>query len=133
MENTQAVNNGRLEYSHICTALPHKQDRVDEIVESIRENGWYDWEQILLIDGAILDGRHRYEAANIVGVEPTFKEFEGTVADANDDARLIKSVKIPDGSGVPKEVSLIVTVELVPIICPSPSGELIIFISNDSV
>lgn len=32
---------------------------------------------IMLYQGAILDGRHRYKACVVLGVEPTFREFEG--------------------------------------------------------
>lgn len=32
---------------------------------------------IILLDGQILDGRNRYRACRIVGVQPTFREFNG--------------------------------------------------------
>ncbi len=37
---------------------------------------------ILIYEGKILDGRHRYEAALQAGVDPVFVEFQGTKAEA---------------------------------------------------
>ena len=37
---------------------------------------------ILIYEGKILDGRHRYEAALQAGVDPVFVEFQGTKAGA---------------------------------------------------
>lgn len=44
--------------------------------KDIRENGLL--ESIWLFDGKVLDGRHRYYACQEVGVEPTFREYEGS-------------------------------------------------------
>lgn len=43
--------------------------------QSIQEIGLL--EPIVLFEGAILDGRHRYKACTVTGVEPRFVEFEG--------------------------------------------------------
>lgn len=48
----------------------------DELVASIRENGQFD--AIVLLDGAILDGRNRYRACKAAGVQPRFETFAGT-------------------------------------------------------
>lgn len=58
----------------------------DELVKSIRDHGLRD--AITLCDGTILDGRNRYRACKVAGVEPRFEEFTGTdihafVADKN--------------------------------------------------
>lgn len=47
----------------------------DELVASIRRDGQL--EAIILVDGKILDGRNRYRACKVAGVEPRFVEFEG--------------------------------------------------------
>lgn len=43
--------------------------------ESVKSIGLV--EPIVLYEGAILDGRHRYKACTLMGVEPKFIEFEG--------------------------------------------------------
>ena len=48
----------------------------DELVASIRENGQFD--AIVLLDGAILDGRNRFRACKAAGVQPRFENFTGT-------------------------------------------------------
>lgn len=48
--------------------------------QSIESSGLI--EPIVLFEGAILDGRHRYAACQKVGVEPRFITFEGTEEDA---------------------------------------------------
>jgi len=48
----------------------------DELVASIRENGQID--AIVLLDGAILDGRNRFRACKAAGVQPRFENFTGT-------------------------------------------------------
>ena len=53
-------------------------DELDELAESIRENGLQD--PIVMQRGVMLDGRNRYAACKLAKVEPTFIEFEG---DAN--------------------------------------------------
>lgn len=58
----------------------------DALVESIRENGQRD--AIVTLAGSILDGRNRYRACEVAGVEPIMREFDGAdplrfVIDAN--------------------------------------------------
>lgn len=48
---------------------------LDSLVISIRENGQRD--PIVLLDGAILDGRNRYRACIAAGIEPVVKPFDG--------------------------------------------------------
>lgn len=47
----------------------------DELVDRIKQDGLLD--PITLWQGKILDGRNRYRACGVAGVEPHFEEFEG--------------------------------------------------------
>jgi len=51
-------------------------DQYRRLVEDIRVHGLH--HRIVLFEGAILDGRHRYRACLETGVLPRFKEFDGT-------------------------------------------------------
>jgi len=55
-------------------------DEFDALVESIRQSGLR--EPIPLFEGKVLDGRNRKTACLTAGVQPTFREFKGTRADA---------------------------------------------------
>jgi hypothetical protein len=55
-------------------------DELRELADDIKANGQRD--PIVLFDGQILDGRHRYLACGLAGVAPEFTTFEGTEADA---------------------------------------------------
>lgn len=48
---------------------------LDDLAHDIATNGQH--EAILLYDGMIIDGRNRYLACEIAGVEPRFEEWEG--------------------------------------------------------
>ncbi len=47
----------------------------DELVSSIKANGLFD--PITLLDGTIIDGRNRYRACLVAGIEPTFDTYDG--------------------------------------------------------
>lgn len=71
----------RLEPHEIATLFPSmSQVDLDHLRESIQAQGQL--EEILLFEGKILDGRHRYQACLELGIEPRFREFEGTAQDA---------------------------------------------------
>jgi len=70
------------EYHEVCLWLPHKPDVVEEIAKDMMDNGFRPERAIVTFEGKILDGRHRYEAAVKVGVDPVFTEFEGDTEEA---------------------------------------------------
>jgi hypothetical protein len=51
------------------------KDELDALAEDIKENGLR--QDIVLYQGAILDGRNRHAACTVAGVEPRFVEHEG--------------------------------------------------------
>ena len=70
------------EYHEVCLWLPHKPDVVEDIAKDMMDNGFRPERAIVTFEGKILDGRHRYEAAVKVGVDPVFTEFEGGTEEA---------------------------------------------------
>lgn len=69
-------------YHDICLWLPYKEELVDEIADDISRNGYREDKPIILFQGKILDGRHRYEAARKAGVDAQFQDFIGTTEQA---------------------------------------------------
>jgi ParB-like chromosome segregation protein Spo0J len=70
-----------LEVHEIATLFPTMASvDAEQLRESILKAGQL--EEILVFEGKILDGRHRYEACLALGVEPRVREFEGTPQEA---------------------------------------------------
>jgi hypothetical protein len=66
----------QLAYHPLADVLPLIEGKAfDELVASIKANGLRD--PITLFDGAILDGRNRYRACIVAGVEPRTEDFRG--------------------------------------------------------
>jgi len=62
------------------SALPVPAMTTEEFADlkkSIKINGFFKQHPIILLDGMILDGRHRYQAALELGIEPEFDEYYG--------------------------------------------------------
>lgn len=57
-------------------------DTFNDLVDSMRSRGFDVSHPIVLFEGKILDGRNRYRAARVAGVEPVYREFEGSVEEA---------------------------------------------------
>lgn len=71
----------QLEAHEIATLFPTMSSvDLDHLRASVGDQGLL--EEILLFEGKILDGRHRYQTCLELGVEPRFREFEGTPQDA---------------------------------------------------
>jgi len=67
----------KLEFHAACLALPEQSEQeFTSLVDAIKL-GWDDRHPILMYQGKILDGRHRYIASLQVGVTPTFSEWNG--------------------------------------------------------
>lgn len=65
-----------LEFHPLCLALPDMaDDAFRALVEDIRANGLR--HEVVLLEGTILDGRHRYRACLECGIEPRFVTFDG--------------------------------------------------------
>jgi len=54
---------------------PMPEDQFNSLIDSIRDHGLLT--PIMLPEGKILDGRHRYKACINLGIEPSFEEYEG--------------------------------------------------------
>jgi len=71
-------------YHRFCLEFPSADDfDFQNLVRSMKTEGFHESEPIILLGNEILDGRTRYEAALIAGVKPLFKRFAGTEADAH--------------------------------------------------
>jgi len=70
------------EYHELCLWSPFIQETVDNIATGMEEDGFDKKETILIYEGKILDGRHRYLAAIKSGVDPIFEEFVGNREEA---------------------------------------------------
>lgn len=63
------------EYANIFPMMNANDMR--SLLEDMKANGYDKSAPIVLYEGKILDGRNRYAAANQLGIEPAFVEFEG--------------------------------------------------------
>ena len=75
--------NGDLEPHSLSIIVPGmSSDDYCRLTESMEAHGYLEDHPIILFEGRILDGGHRYRAANEAGVTPTFRDFKGTEAQA---------------------------------------------------
>ena len=80
----------RHEYSGVFGDM--SEDEFNDLIQSMKVNGYLEQFPIVLLNGEILDGHHRYQAAKIAGVEPKFINYDGKdpiafVKSANADRR----------------------------------------------
>lgn len=65
----------------LCLAFPEMpSDQFARLLASIRDHGLL--HPIMLFEGAILDGRHRYKACEELDIEPRFEQYTGNDAAA---------------------------------------------------
>ena len=65
------------DFHELCCIFPRCSDEeLQLLVSDIRENGLKT--PITLFEGKILDGRNRYLACELLGIEPDYVQFEGT-------------------------------------------------------
>jgi hypothetical protein len=70
--------NNKLEYHPISNIFPLIEgEALQGLANDIKLNGLL--EPVVLYEGKILDGRNRYRACKLAGVEPKFEEFKGTL------------------------------------------------------
>lgn len=71
----------------LCEAFPRlSENELNELASDIKQNGQR--QDILTLDGMVLDGQNRLLACEIAKVEPRFKKFKG------DPVALVKSLNI---------------------------------------
>jgi len=70
------------QYHDICLWSPLIEDTVDKVAKRMEASGFDKSQPIVLYEGKILDGRHRYLAAVKTGVDPIFSEFQGSREEA---------------------------------------------------
>jgi uncharacterized small protein (DUF1192 family) len=66
--------------SEICG--PMDPDTFVQLVERMGKSGYRKSSPVILYEGAVLDGWHRYQAAIAGGLEPVFEQFDGSREDA---------------------------------------------------
>jgi len=71
-----------MEFHPLCLLLSYREEVVNELSELMTVHGWYPQEHITVYKGQILDGRHRYLAAQKADVKPQFMNFEGDTTEA---------------------------------------------------
>lgn len=70
------------EYHEICLWSPFIEDTVNKVANRMKLSGFDRNQSVVLYEGKILDGRHRYLAAVKAGIDPIFSEFQGTREEA---------------------------------------------------
>src|SRR5947208_1607289 len=81
MKGQEMKHEGIRATRHLQAGAPFCKHQFDALVADFRQNG-YKGQPILLYEGKVLDGWHRYRACLEAGVEPRFETFHGTLYEA---------------------------------------------------
>jgi hypothetical protein len=72
------MTNVKLQAHEYANLFPMMTDaEITALVDDMKRNGYDQTAPIVAIHGKILDGRNRYKAAQLAGVEPDFIEYDG--------------------------------------------------------
>lgn len=72
------LKNTIMELHNLCTLFPEMvAAEFDELVTDMKLNGFRKGKEIITLDGKILEGRNRFNAAQAAGIKPKFKKFDG--------------------------------------------------------
>jgi len=71
------LNGGNVEYHEYANLFPMISSNIKAIAKSMAEGGFNSKTPIILYQGKILDGRHRYEATLLAGIEPITEIYDG--------------------------------------------------------
>ncbi len=71
-----------MEKHHLNIMPDMAKEDYESLKEDIKNNGFDDKYPIYLYEGKILDGWHRYNVCNDLGIEPVYKNFEGSKFEA---------------------------------------------------
>lgn len=66
-----------MEYHELANMFPMVEANIKAIAASIKEGGYNEETPIVLYQGKILDGRHRWEACKLTNTQPTIIYFTG--------------------------------------------------------
>lgn len=100
----------KLEPHEIALRYPWSEETVEGMVEDIKAHGQR--EEIVLLDGKVLDGRHRAEACRRLGRQPRTREFGSRESDGPSPTRFAHSMNV-ERRHVDKSVLAALAVEAV--------------------
>jgi len=78
-KKTEKKKEQQLQFHKYANLFPDMaEDDFNEIVKDMNENGFREDRPIILYGGKIADGKNRYKAANVAGIDAVYTNFDGT-------------------------------------------------------